>query len=247
MRLHVLSDLHLEFAAFDPSSVDADVTLLAGDIGVGLRGLEWILRHCTTRPVIYVLGNHEFYGETMQKLIRELMAKAAGTNVHLLDNQTVTLGDVTFLGATLWTDLALYDDPDLSAIAVQAGMADYGQIRTEPRDSKLRPADTRHLHAVSRTWMQNQCGQRRGEKLVIVTHHAPSARSIHKDYAGDPLNPAFASNLDDVVESSQAQLWIHGHIHQRVDYRIGATRVVSNTRGYPEERVGFDPSFVIEV
>jgi Icc-related predicted phosphoesterase len=247
MRLHVVSDLHLEFAPFSSPCADADVTVLAGDIGVGLAGLEWIVQHWTERPVIYVPGNHEFYGQTLQKLIRELMANAAGTKVHVLDDKMVTLDGVTFVGATLWTDLALYDDPTLSAIAVQVGMADYYQIRTEPGNSRLRPADTQRLHAASRAWLENQCSQRRSEKLVIVTHHAPSARSIHTEYLGDPLSPAFASNLDDVVEASRASLWIHGHIHQRVDYRIGATRVVSNPRGYPGEEVGFDPSFVLEV
>ena len=66
MRIHVLSDLHFEFQkwrnAIDVNEIEADVTVLAGDIAVGLEGVAWALK-AFKRPVIYIMGNHEFYGQ----------------------------------------------------------------------------------------------------------------------------------------------------------------------------------------
>ena len=101
MRIHILSDLHLEFAPFQPSEVDADVIVLAGDIHTGKNGIKWILKTIPDRPVIYSLGNHEFYGQKIPKLIDEIKEVAQGTNVHVLENESVEIGNVVFLGATL--------------------------------------------------------------------------------------------------------------------------------------------------
>jgi len=92
MRLHVLSDLHLEFKPFTPPAVAADAVILAGDVSTGRNGLKWALTSFSDRPVIYVLGNHEFYGQKVQKLTKELQEMAKGTNVHLLENQACTIG-----------------------------------------------------------------------------------------------------------------------------------------------------------
>src|SRR6266404_799685 len=146
MRLHILSDLHLEFEPFIPPAVEADAVILAGDVGTGRNGFKWALKTFPDRPVIYVLGNHEFYGQKLQKLIMELREMAAGTNVHFLENDSFTIGDVVFLGATLWTDFALNGDPVMSEVVAQTGMNDYRRIRTLPRYSRLKPSDTRRLH-----------------------------------------------------------------------------------------------------
>ena len=101
MRLHILSDLHLEFEPFTPPAVGADAVILAGDVSTGRNGLKWALKNFADLPVIYVLGNHEFYGQKLQKLIAELKEMAQGTNVHLLENESCTIGEVTFLGDSL--------------------------------------------------------------------------------------------------------------------------------------------------
>jgi predicted phosphodiesterase len=248
MRLHILSDLHLEFAPFAPPLVEADAVVLAGDIHIGRNGLKWALDTFPNRPVIYVLGNHEFYGQKLQKLIAELRAMASGTNIHLLENQSCTIGDVAFLGATLWTDFALNGNPVVSEVVAQTGINDYRRIRTLPRYSRLRPADTRHLHMESRRWLEDQVLGLKGRKVVVVTHHAPSPASIPSALAGDPFNPAFASDLGRFVVESEARLWVHGHMHSCCDYMLGKTRVLANPRGYPAEpKIGFNPALVAKV
>ena len=93
MRLHILSDLHLEFEPFTPPHVEVEAVILAGDVSTGRNGLKWALKTFPDRPVIYVLGNHEFYGQKLQKLIKELQELADGTNIHLLENGSCSIGD----------------------------------------------------------------------------------------------------------------------------------------------------------
>lgn len=248
MKLHILSDIHLEFAAFTPPKVDADAVILAGDVHVGHAGLRWIREAFPAAPVLYVLGNHEFYRHAMPELVGKLKAEAAGTNVHVLENDAVEIGGVTFLGASLWTDMALLGDPVIAGLAAEDGMTDFHLIRVTPGYGRLHPDFVRRVHAESVAWLRAQIEARRGRRLVVITHHAPSAKSIPPKWHGHALNPAFASHLDPLVAESGAALWIHGHIHECSDYRIGGTRVIANIRGYPNEGVkGFNPSLVIEV
>lgn len=248
MRLHVLSDLHLEFARFLPPKVEADVVVLAGDVHPGLLGLKWIRDNYRDVPVVYVLGNHEFYAKNIPNLTVELKERAKDTNVFVLENDAVQIGDVTFLGATLWTDLELYEDFSSAQSGAAQEMTDYRRIRLAPRYSRLKPRDTRKLHLESMAWMKNQVENQQGRKFVIVSHHAPSQRSVKPDKLKHQMNPAYVSNLDRFVESSKARLWVHGHIHHCSDYRIGETRVLANPRGYPDEPdAGFNPALVVEV
>lgn len=248
MKLHILGDLHQEFATFVPTDVDADLIILAGDIHTGRNGLAWARSTFPTVPVLYVLGNHEFYGHEIPNLTEALKAEAAGTNVHVLENDCVEIGGVTFFGASLWTDMALRGDPVLAGLIAEDGMNDFERIRVTPGYTKLRASFVRRLHAESVRWLRRQFAERRGQRMVVITHHAPSARSIPAKFQGHPLNPAFASNLDALVADSGARLWIHGHIHHCSDYMLGDTRVIANTRGYPGEGIAdFDPALVIEV
>jgi Icc-related predicted phosphoesterase len=248
MRVHILSDLHLEFAPFQRDSVDADVVVLAGDIHTGMNGIQWILNTFLDLPVIYVLGNHEFYGQKIPKLAEEIKAAAAGSNVRVLENDRVEIEGVVFLGATLWTDFRLNGDLVLAEVTAQTGMTDFRRIRVTPTYRRFRPVDARRFHTQSLEWLQQQTAQARGRMIVVVTHHAPSPQSIPQRFRNDPLNPAFASDLEPFVATSQAALWIHGHIHQHSEYVIGLTRVVANPRGYPNElQIGFNPSLVVEI
>lgn len=253
MKLHILSDLHLEFGGLRLPEVDADVTVLAGDIGVGLAGLEWTLQ-TFERPVIYVMGNHEFYGQrTMTELWQKARAKVAGTHVHLLENETVEIDGVRFLGSTLWTDFELFGDRD-TAMKAALDMNDYWSILTEQRAGytsnravRLTPQDTLAMHQEGIAWLSRELGGRNSQPIVVVTHTAPHRGSLHENYEHHPISPAFVSDLDGLVQ--HADLWIHGHTHDSFDYRAGKCRVVCNPRGYAGREInpGFDPGLVVEV
>jgi Icc-related predicted phosphoesterase len=127
-------------------------------------------------------------------------------------------------------------------------MTDYRKIHVNPIYRKLRSIDTAGIHYRSRRWLGEQLEQRRGAKIVVVTHHAPSLRSIPRSFGDDLLSAAYASHMDGFVERSGACLWIHGHVHEHKDYTIGNTRVLCNPRGYPGEfGTGFSPDFTVTV
>jgi Icc-related predicted phosphoesterase len=243
MRLHVLSDLHLEFGDFQLPPVAADVVVAAGDIGIGTDGARWLGR--IGRPVVYVAGNHEYYGGEIGEVNRAIAAQCVESGVHFLDNREVVIDGVRFLGATLWSDFA-GADPALMTGA-QSAMNDYAQIRCGPQRT-LVAADTLEFNRTAREWLEGALARPHAGPTVIVTHHAPSQCSCS---AGE--NPvylaAYCNRLDDLVARCGAAAWIHGHVHARADYRIGRPRVVCNPRGYdgllPVE--GFDPGLVIEI
>jgi predicted phosphodiesterase len=183
MRVHILSDLHLEFAPFQPDNVDADVIVLAGDLHTEKNGIKWIHKTFLDRPVIYVLGNHEFYGQKIPKLIDDIKEVAQGTNVHVLENRSVESGNVVFLGATLRTDFRLNGDSVLAEVTAQTGMTDFRRIRVTPSYRRFRPADARRFHTQSLSWLAQQTPENRGKKVVIVTHHArPVPNQFRRDF-----------------------------------------------------------------
>jgi Icc-related predicted phosphoesterase len=247
VKLHVLSDLHTEFAEFSPPDTGADVVILAGDIGVGLGGIEWAAGHFPNHPVIYVPGNHEYYGQDIT-FIEELV-KQSPENIHVLNNDTIVLNGVRFLGSTLWTDFRLHGESE-SWFARQRAkrfMEDFSSIKNGGRT--FTPEISVGLHDASRAWIASHLDTHFDGPSIVVTHHLPAAMSVAKRYANDPMNPAFASRLEDIIERYQPDLWIHGHTHEPCDYELFGTRVVCNPRGYPREKRDstFDPGLVVEI
>jgi predicted phosphodiesterase len=248
MKLQIFSDLHVEFESFYPPETDADIVILAGDIHVGKKGIDWAKASFADQQVLYVLGNHEYYDRAYPKHIDDLRKLASGSNVHILENDKLIIDDVTFLGCTLWTDFQLFGDPKIAGYYATQRMTDYCKIRVNPQYRKLRSLDTAVIHAKSLRWLQASVLDLQGEKLVIITHHAPSARSIPASFQEDILSAAYASHLEAFVAESGAKLWVHGHLHIQQDYSIGNTRVICNPRGYPDEpNQSFIPNLIVEV
>ncbi len=250
MNLLIMSDLHQEHGDFQPdlSGLDVDCVILAGDIGPGLMGIDWALKSFSL-PVIYVAGNHELYsrGHTIPNLYQQMRDRTKGTHVHFLENEAVEINGTHFLGASFWTDFQLFGTPIAKLNAAQL-INDYRYIRIETPsgDRKITVDDTIMRHYQSRLWLLDKLDKAH-EKRVIVTHHAPSDRSIAPQYKSSLLSAGYASRHDDLVEQSNANLWIHGHCHFKSDYRLANTRIVCNPRGYPGEETGFDKNFKVTV
>jgi predicted phosphodiesterase len=247
MKLHILSDLHIEFAGFTVPATDADVVVLAGDIGVGVGGLDWLRAQRINKPVIYVPGNHEYYHNDFRLI--ETLRTQAPPNVHVLNDDGTEIDGVRFLGSTLWTDFALFGEADrfFSIRHAQRNMADFSLIS---RGAKIfSPEDSIELHRNSRKWLKRRLSDGFAAKSVVVTHHVPSSCSVHPRYVRDLLTPAFASNLEDMMDGDRVALWIHGHTHDAFDYRINGMRVLCNPRGYVpyENATGFVANLVVEI
>ncbi len=248
MRLHILSDLHLEFKPLKIPTTAADVVILAGDVDVGNRGLDWIKRNFPDQPVVYVLGNHEYYRHALPELTETLQRETKGSDIHVLENSSFEYHGFTILGCSLWTSFLVGPDPEAAMRTAEALMNDYRIIRNSTEQRVLRARDTARLHQESVQWLKEELGRHDPARTIIVTHHAPSRRSEAPYHANSALNPAFTSDLDEMIEASGVPLWIHGHTHFNVDYRLGATRVLSNQRGYPKQHcTGFDEQLVVEL
>jgi predicted phosphodiesterase len=249
VRLHVVSDLHVEFAAFEPPPVDADVLVLAGDVGLGTAGVRLARSWAAGRPVLFVAGNHEFYRHALPALTGELRAAAAGSAVHVLENDELVLDGVRFLGCTLWSDFLAAGPAEMErSMAVCTRLLnDYAVITHSEEERPLRPADTCALHAESRRWLEERLADGHDGPTVVVTHHAPLVRHpptnpLHRALAG-----AFASDLTALMGSDRVDLWIYGHLHRAADLEVAGTRLVSNPRGYPHEPDAFEPGLVVDL
>ncbi len=276
MKIAIMSDLHLEYDAKSADSRDqrarnrngsdfylkppqpqADLLILAGNVHDGALAVEWALRHFSI-PAILIGGNHELFGHELFHVIKSTRQKASATDGRVVFLERATweceagAGErARFIGATLWTDFRLYGTPAISMKFAQEHLEDFQAITLE-RGYKLRPldpSDTARLHKASVAFLRNELSRPFDGMTVVVTHHAPSSRSIAPRFRNDPLNAAFASDLETLIHSYEPSLWIHGHMHDSFDYMVGRTRVVCNPRGYFPDQLNpvFDPHFVVEI
>jgi Icc-related predicted phosphoesterase len=249
MKIQLFSDLHIEFEELDVDCSQADVVIFAGDIDVGTKGVAWIQRQNIDCPVIYVPGNHEFYRQSHPRLIQKLRDAASDTNVHVLENTALSIGGVTFHGATLWTDFELFGDPKLAGYKCQEIMNDFKVIRRDPSYSRLRAIDAALIHKNTLYWLGRSLEQTNSAQNVVITHHAPSKKSLPEKSKDLLISAAYASDLEYFINTHKPNCWLHGHIHNSLDYQIGDCRVVCNPRGYTKgmRNPNFDPSLIIEL
>ena len=245
IRLNILSDLHLSRGPLELPDNDADVVILAGDIARPREAVDWASR--LGKTVLYVPGNHEFYGGTIRGTLGELERLCEGTSIRVLDDDEVLINGVRFLGATLWTDFMLCGGGEQRAAAMAEArryMRDFSVIRaSEGSQAPFTPADSAALFEAHRAWLEGKFAEPFSGPTVVITHHAPSLGSIHPRFEGSLLNACFVSDAERLVAGSRARLWIHGHTHDSFDYRLKATRVVCNPRGYAKDGVNENPQF----
>ncbi|AKU11646.1 Metallophosphoesterase [Azoarcus sp. CIB] len=256
MRLYIASDIHLEFGErWMPSDLDYDVLVLAGDVHSSTKGFK-LFRGWMGRWMIYVAGNHEFYGRNMPATVRQLQglgAEAERDGSFFLEKSSTVIDGVRFLGTTLWTDFELFgaDRRSEAMDAAEGQMTDYFKIvilKDGPTAVLLAPSDTRRLHAYARDWLAHELARPHDGPTVVVTHHAPSMQSIAQRFRDDLVTAAYASNLEALIQEHQPALWIHGHTHVACDYNIGSTRILANPKGYPSElATGFRQNLIVQV
>ena len=173
----------------------------------------------------------------------------------MLEHDVWLHGGVRFLGCTLWSDYRLYESPQQREQGLeQAGtmVRAFSRIRVAPDFyDKFTPAIAQLLFDDAVAWLEQQFAVPHDGPTVVVTHFAPARGSIAAQFAGSPLNACFVSDLEPQIRRWQPALWLHGHVHDSFDYRIGNTRVVANPRGYAPngviENKAFNPSLVVEV
>ena len=252
MKVQILSDLHVEFGnRLPPPAQGADVIVLAGDIAPYRPDvLKMISETYSGRRVLYVPGNHEFYGGDIDAVSEAMGRDCATLGLELLDRRALTIDGVRFIGATLWTDFALDGSAAVAGAQQTArqGMPDFRVIRHA--GVAFSPQESVRRHDADRDFIEQELrgAADAGLTAVVITHHAPTPRSIRPWYQGNALNPAFASRLDALIAKHAPPLWIHGHMHDSIDEQLGETRVVANPGGYTAtENPPFDPTLCVDV
>lgn len=279
MKIKVVSDLHLEFSDIVINNdQNCDVLILSGDIMLAdvlhdfpadydnttiqsKRHIQAIrfrdfLKYCSEDfpNVMYVAGNHEFYHGKFHQTLDILQEEcAAFPNIHFLENKSVTIDDVTFVGGTLWTDCNNRDP--LTMLALPNHMNDFHIIKNDRKSyKKLSTYDIVDRHAKTLEFIKVVVeNSPKDRKIVVVGHHAPSDKSTAHAYRNEYImNGGYRSNLDSIMlNNPNIVLWTHGHMHNISNYTIGNTRVICNPRGYESkdyaEMTNWDPNLVIEV
>lgn len=243
MKIQLASDLHLEFLQrdwpgerlIDPVPA-ADVLVLAGDIANGATAFKLFANWPSAKkiPIIIVAGNHEFYNHAMESMREKMREEATKSGIYFLENESIEIDGVRFLGATLWTDYKLvegYEQKNLMQYC-EARLNDHRLIRFDDRPFSAQ--DALDQHEVSRAWLEAELAKPFDGKTVVITHHGPHPGSTHPRYKKEPMNAAFVSDLSNLMPG--ADLWMHGHVHDGFNYQVGRCRVVANPAGYIKNR-----------
>lgn len=225
MEIQIISDLHQEFWSQDRKISDfvarADVLVVAGDLAVGSyrvsSALVELAKHY--KDVIYVAGNHEYYNSVYEDFKPEIPS-----NVHFLNPGTIKIQDVTFIGATLWTN---FRRDELLKTYVKRAIADFTRI------GNFSANKCAQISELERQYIKMQYENTPGKK-VIVTHFIPAEAGISKFWKerGGELNKYFANDLDNWIETLEDTTWIFGHTHDKIDTQLGDTRFIANPYGY---------------
>lgn len=250
MKIGVLSDLYVdELGALPTPPEQPDILVLAGNVGQGTRGLEWA-QAAYSCPIIYVCGPYSYREQNIDTLDSELRSRSWGSHVKMLQNETLVVRGIRFIGSTLWTDFNLHGDPDTAMLLAEEGSPDFKRIRRSDGET-IRPVDIVARHRKAVDFLEQEATKHYEDgRTVIITHHAPSSKSVPPRYRDDMYAACCASHLDGLVERVDAAVWIHGSQHDSADYMLGRTRVVANPRGFPREQrevAPFKPNYFVEL
>jgi len=265
MKIHLISDLHTEFEWYCIPELEDEantIVILAGDIGVAKRPEQTYLPTVANavkrfKHVFMVMGNHEHWDGSLNTTYGKIFhATLEYDNFDLLEKETKVIDGVAFIGATLWTDM---DDNNPSVTLHAAStIKDYKRIRVGPTEKpyrqNLRPLDTMSHHQRAKEYIYADIKAQKdaGNKVVVITHHAPSYQSVAEPYKGRMINGAYCTELGVAICNLEPDLWVHGHTHYSFDYEIHKTRIVCNPRGYStgvasDLNVDFDDRLIIEI
>lgn len=265
MKLRILSDLHIDYCDLQNIAAikqgDEDVVVCAGDVSnMAQRSLAWLRMRFPDKRIVFVPGNHEYYGASIVEANDEMLEVGNGLGIDVLVNRGVKIDGRWFYGTTLWSDFKLHGGYEMPFSMSQAEkyVNDFRLIKVDGTRLLSAWYVLNRLFAEAHGFLVNnlQAVVTETEKPpVVVTHFAPCTKSVAKRFEGDPVTPYRVNNLDHLV--AQAPLWIHGHCHTPFDYKVFTkvagenlrkeSRVVCNPSGYRGEGAKFNPELMVEV
>ena len=254
MKIHLQSDMHIEFGGVPEQSAVADVYVCAGDIGLLSHPadldeyFDGIKDNCD--HIIWVLGNHEFYHGVYEDVLGMARDLAKNHGVHLLDielgTQDLEIDGVKFWGTTFWTDLHKHDW--FAHKKIQDGLNDFHVIKHKNHYRNFSAHESYEINKKSRELIN-------WDADVIITHHCPIDIE-HPKFPRSEITYAFVNTgLEEQIIDSDVKYWLYGHTHHSTVSDVYGTLVVSNQRGYDKgatsygwaEECGFDPNLILEI
>lgn len=232
MKVRLISDVHFEFyedLELYKNPGNADVLVIAGDLNVGyLRCWSSLKRFADVyKDVIYTSGNHEYYGGNIREFDDYIQRFSINSNIHYLNPGAVKLGDVTFIGANLWTN---FNNNEFSKMYCAQAINDFRQIKG------FSTGDCVRLNSQHTKFFHDASVAVEGRK-VFVSHFLPDRVCIDPQYRGQStLNDYFANDLGNWIQDLENSTWLHGHTHSVVRQQIGTTKIYANPYGYNENR-----------
>jgi Icc-related predicted phosphoesterase len=239
MQAIIFSDLHFEFhpdhgRELIETLADAEVAICAGDLS-NAQGLANALRLlCARYPsVIFVAGNHEFYGgrvDEVRQLLQELTVELP--NLHYLENSMCEIEGRKFIGSTLWFR------PTTETDRLANYINDFQLI--ENAQSAIYAENAKAIQFLEENVTSD---------TIVVTHHLPTLQCVHPKYAGSPINCFFVCDVEELIQRAQPPVWVHGHTHSSNYFQLGKTTIICNPFGYAnhEENPGFRPDLLVEI
>lgn len=245
MKIQIASDVHFDHFTSDftsPINPVGDVLILAGDTATNPEVMyQFLCKYRYNLPVFVVLGNHEYFFSDIHMghhSYRKVIEMADKRN-KLLQCNTVTVDDVTFIGATLWSTYA-------NGTHLEACMRGVWELSSR----SLNPDEVIKEHNVMARFIEEEVAiaKIKGNKTVVITHHTPSFRCGHPSFAASSINGLFHNDMDNFVEKVNPDIWVCGHVHDSIDIKIGETRILGNPYGYQSAKNRrFNPEFIVEV
>jgi predicted phosphodiesterase len=250
MKIQVISDLHTEMDYYKVKvHKDADVIVLAGDIFChgknpdGLISIVIDIRRQSSIPIVYITGNHEYYFSNFGDTHAAIEAVADEVkDFYFLNNNSVEINGVKFIGSTLWSNFDLANDEhDINLV----GRCINDFVYIDGIDGPFTTDECISLNKRARRYLYDELHKPFDGKKVMIVHHCPSPLSIHPKFENSPINCYFACSCCHLIALSD--LCIHGHTHESFDYELNDTRVVCNPRDYYSGNNKFDGKLVVEI
>jgi Icc-related predicted phosphoesterase len=245
MKIAIASDLHFDFYSpenqvkiankFKDIYNDVDYIVLAGDLVNGLNKENVAALNLLfdfeglNNKIIFVPGNHDYWGLSEQEFLDALTM----LNILILNNDILSFNKIKMFGGTLWFP----KHPEM--LTTWSRWCDFEYVTPINR---IFDSNTDFVHSLM-AFKDNSPPQ------IVISHHAPSLKSVHPKFQRSKGNFFFATDMDQLILTTKPLLWIHGHTHTPFDYLVGDTRVICNPLGYPGEGKPIDDWFpkIVEI
>lgn len=257
MRINIVSDLHVDKGFYEEKFEPSDLLIIAGDICPVNRYeyKELLKRIPKEQRTIITFGNHEYIRNTynfVENIAREILKEFP--HITLLENNSIVIDDVRFLGTGLWSDFKSSGEEHYEANKAMVEKSwffptDNWYDKEQDILIPIKGIFSERKTKLAQDFLVKELSTPFNGKTVVITHFPPTKRSAETPFIGSNRSAFWVNNYDYLFEY-KPELWIHGHIHESKDYVVeSGTRIIANPRGNVKKVVNpkFNPNLTINI